>query len=96
VNSLASELKGRLYAASAGNSNCNVALGRACQVNALDNTKGTFPKLETSFFSDFADLSIASARLLLRLGRRCRLTPVSEKAKELSSLCVQILIDMDG
>jgi pectin lyase len=62
VNSLASELKGRLYAASAGNSNCNVALGRACQVNALDNTKGTFPKLETSFFSDFADLSIASAR----------------------------------
>jgi pectin lyase len=62
VNSLASDFKGQLYAASAGNTNCNAALGRACQVNALENTKGAFPKLDTSFFSDFAGLSIASAR----------------------------------
>jgi pectin lyase len=50
-----------LYAALAGNTDCNVALRRACQVDALENSKGAFPKLDTSFFSDFAGVSIASA-----------------------------------
>jgi hypothetical protein len=62
VNSLASDFKGLLHAASAGNTSRNAALGQACQVNALENTKGAFPKLDTSFFSDFAGLSILSAR----------------------------------
>jgi pectin lyase len=62
VNSLASDFKGRLYAASAGNTNCNKALGRACQVNAVENSKCALPKLDTSFLSDFAGFNIGSAR----------------------------------
>lgn len=61
VNSLASDYQGRLYAASTGNTDCNAAFERACEANDLGDSQGTFPDPDSSFFSDFDGLTIASA-----------------------------------
>ena len=62
VRSLSSDYQGRLYAAAAGKTNCNAALGRVCQENSLVNSQGALPPVDTSFFSDFKGLNIASAK----------------------------------
>lgn len=61
VNSLVADYAGRLYAADENNVDCSAALGRNCEPNVLDNSNGEFPELDTSFFSDFEGLTIASA-----------------------------------
>ncbi|KAJ3544742.1 hypothetical protein NM208_g2895 [Fusarium decemcellulare] len=40
---------------------CELALGRACEVNVLDNSQGDFDFTDTSFFSDYSGLEIAPA-----------------------------------
>jgi pectin lyase len=62
VKALSSDYKGRLFAASSTNTNCNAAFKRVCQANAFYNSQGALPPQDTSFFSDFAGLNIASAQ----------------------------------
>jgi pectin lyase len=62
VKALSSDYKGRLFAASATNTNCNAAFKRACQSNAFYNSQGALPSQDSSFFADFAGLNIASAQ----------------------------------
>jgi pectin lyase len=62
VKALSSDYQGRLFAASSANKDCNAAFKRACQANTFYNSQGALPKQDTSFFSNFAGLNIASAQ----------------------------------
>lgn len=63
VKQLVSDYQGRLFSApdATTNAQCESALGRACEVNVLDQTTDEFKYTDTSFFGDFEGLSIASA-----------------------------------
>ncbi|KAG6357323.1 hypothetical protein INS49_015201 [Diaporthe citri] len=63
VKQLVSDYQGRLFSSpdATTNAQCESALGRACEVNALDQTTDEFKYTDTSFFGDFDGLSIASA-----------------------------------
>ena len=62
VKSLSSDYQGRLFAASSSSKDCSAAFKRACQANTFYNSQGALPRQDTSFFSDFAGLNIASAQ----------------------------------
>lgn len=59
----AASYSGRLFGTPAGSeSKCQAALGRSCQVNFYSQSTGTLNTYtDTSFFSDFSGLHIASA-----------------------------------
>ncbi|KAF4980568.1 hypothetical protein FDECE_17856 [Fusarium decemcellulare] len=63
VKNLVSDYQGRLFTAPSADSTaeCELALGRACEVNVLDNSQGDFDFTDTSFFSDYSGLEIAPA-----------------------------------
>ncbi|WYZ44770.1 hypothetical protein EsH8_VIII_000086 [Colletotrichum jinshuiense] len=63
VNQMVSDYKGKLFTSpdATTNAKCKTALGRACEVNILEKATGDFDYSDTSFFNDFAGLSIASA-----------------------------------
>ncbi|KAI9898017.1 hypothetical protein N3K66_006377 [Trichothecium roseum] len=62
VNQLVSDYQGRLFTAPDGAAaQCEQALGRACEANALEDSGGDFDYSDTSFFGDFSGLTIASA-----------------------------------
>ena len=63
VKSMVADYKGRLFTSPSEDSNtdCELALGRACVVNELDESNGDFSYDDTSFFSDYSGLQIASA-----------------------------------
>ncbi|KAM5356857.1 hypothetical protein ACJ41O_003503 [Fusarium nematophilum] len=63
VKNLVSDYQGRLFTAPNADStaDCELALGRACEVNVLDNSQGDFDFTDTSFFSDYSSLEIAPA-----------------------------------
>ncbi|KAI7775080.1 hypothetical protein LA080_007416 [Diaporthe eres] len=64
VKQLVSDYQGRLFSSpphATTNAQCESALGRACEVNVLDQTTDEFKYTDTSFFGDFDGLSIASA-----------------------------------
>lgn len=63
VKQLVSDYQGRLFSSpdATTNAQCEGALGRACEVNVLDQTTDEFTYTDTSFFGDFDGLSIASA-----------------------------------
>lgn len=52
---------GHLFSATTSNQDsCESALGRACEANTITNS-GAFSESDTSFFSNFSGLAIASA-----------------------------------
>ncbi|KAJ4315797.1 hypothetical protein N0V84_008201 [Fusarium piperis] len=63
VKTMVSDYHGRLFTAPNANSvaECQRALGRACETNLLQNSKGGFDYKDTSFFSEYSSLNIASA-----------------------------------
>ncbi|KAI9172742.1 pectin lyase [Paramyrothecium foliicola] len=63
VNSMVADYAGRLFSSPSedANTDCELALGRPCVVNILENSKGDFSYSDTSFFSEFSGLEIASA-----------------------------------
>lgn len=63
VKQLVSDYQGRLFSSqdATTNAQCESALGRACEVNVLEETTDDFVYTDTSFFGDFKGLSIASA-----------------------------------
>lgn len=63
VSSVVADYEGSLFASPSGSeSECEVALGRACEVNEYKNTEGSLDSYtDTSFFGDFSGLKIASA-----------------------------------
>lgn len=63
VKQLVSDYQGRLFSSpdATTNAQCESALGRACEVNVLDQTTDEFKYTDTSFFGDFDGLYIASA-----------------------------------
>ncbi|KAL0944937.1 pectin lyase [Colletotrichum truncatum] len=60
---MVSDYKGKLFSSpdATTNAQCKSALGRACEVNVLDQTTSPFKYTDTSFFGDFKGLTIASA-----------------------------------
>ncbi|KAK1456701.1 pectin lyase [Colletotrichum cuscutae] len=63
VNQLVSDYQGKLFTAPDATSaaECKTALGRACELNVFEDTTDAFKYTDTSFFSDFDGLTIASA-----------------------------------
>ncbi|KAI8680617.1 hypothetical protein LRP88_04594 [Fusarium phalaenopsidis] len=61
VKNMVSDYKGRLFTAPSSNTECQLALGRACQTNLLQNSQGGFDYKDTSFFSEYSSLNIAPA-----------------------------------
>lgn len=69
VKQLVSDYQGRLFSSPdvTTNAQCESALGRACEVNILEETTDDFDYTDTSFFGDFKGLSIASAEAADRI-----------------------------
>jgi hypothetical protein len=61
VKKMVSDYKGRLFTAPSSNTECQLALGRACETNLLQNSQGGFDYKDTSFFSEYSSLNIAPA-----------------------------------
>lgn len=63
VKQLVSDYQGKLFTAPDATSaaECKTALGRACELNVFEDTTDAFKYTDTSFFSDFDGLTIASA-----------------------------------
>ncbi|KXH37961.1 pectin lyase [Colletotrichum nymphaeae SA-01] len=63
VKQLVSDYQGKLFTAPDATTaaECKTALGRACEVNVFEETTDAFKYTDTSFFSDFDGLTIASA-----------------------------------
>lgn len=63
VSTLVGDYSGRLFATpdSSSASQCQSALGRACEVNTIPDGSDLSSYTDTSFFSDFSGLTIAPA-----------------------------------
>ncbi|KAJ4245073.1 hypothetical protein NW762_014284 [Fusarium torreyae] len=63
VKQLVSDYAGKLFSVPTADSasECELALGRSCEVNTLDNSEGDWDFSDTSFFSDYSGLDIAPA-----------------------------------
>lgn len=63
VKQLVGDYAGRLFTTpnSGSAAECELAFGRACEVNLLEESKGDWEFTDTSFFSEYSEHEIASA-----------------------------------
>jgi pectate lyase len=63
VRQLVSDYSGRLFTTPNGDSTseCELAFGRPCEVNLLEESQGDFNFVDTSFFSEYSEYEIAPA-----------------------------------
>ena len=63
VRQLVADYAGRLFTTpnSGSAADCELAFGRACEVNLLEESKGDWEFADTSFFSEYSEYEIASA-----------------------------------